>query len=78
MKEKKNKITFELRADDEFIQLIQLLKATNVVYNGADAQMVVSEGMVLRNGEVELRKRAKLVPGDVIEFQNYEITIAKG
>ena len=78
MSTKKEKILFQLRPADEYIQLIQLLKATNVVYNGADAQMVVSEGMVLRNGEVELRKRAKLFPGDVIEFQNFEITVAKG
>ena len=77
MNGKVQKINFQLRKDDEYIQLIQLLKATNVVYNGADAQQVVVDGMVQRNGEVELRKRAKLVPGDVIEFQNYVITVTK-
>ena len=61
---------FELRGDEEdFIQLIQLLKATNLVYNGAEAQEVVAAGMVLRNGVVEMRKRAKIVRGDVIEFE---------
>ena len=55
-------IHFELRGDEEdFIQLIQLLKATNLVYNGAEAQEVVAAGMVLRNGVVEMRKRAKIV-----------------
>ena len=67
---------FELRGDEEdFIQLIQLLKATNLVYNGAEAQEVVAAGMVLRNGVVETRKRAKIVRGDVIEYEGNRIEI---
>jgi ribosome-associated protein YbcJ (S4-like RNA binding protein) len=31
--------------------------------------------MVKRNGETELRKRATLVPGDVIEFQDWIIEV---
>ncbi len=69
------KIDFDLREGQEFIQLIQLLKATNVVFNGAEAQRVVTDGMVIRNGEVELRKRAKIVSGDVILFGDNEITV---
>lgn len=69
-------IQFELRGGEEdFIQLIQLLKATNCVYNGSEAQEVVSQGMVRRNGEVELRKRAKIVAGDIIEFDCYRIEV---
>lgn len=71
-----NEITFTLRGGEEdYIQLIQLLKATNLVYNGAEAQEVVSAGMVVRNGQTETRKRAKIIPGDVIEFQGTRITI---
>ena len=69
------KIEFELREGEEYIQLIQLLKATNVAYNGAEAQGMVSDGFVLRNGVVELRKRAKIVSGDVITIADYEITV---
>mgnify|MGYP003397378783 FL=1 len=69
------KIDFQLHEEESYIQLIQLLKATNLVYNGAEAQRVVTEGLVLRNGEIELRKRAKIVQGDIIQFNNYEITI---
>lgn len=69
-------IPFELRGgEDDYIQLIQLLKATNCVYNGAEAQEVVSAGLVLRNGTVEPRKRAKIVRGDVIEFDNNRIEV---
>ena len=69
------KIDIQLHEEESYIQLIQLLKATNLVYNGAEAQRVVTEGLVLRNGEIELRKRAKIVQGDIIQFNNYEITI---
>ena len=52
-----------------------MLKATQVVGSGSEAQEVVTEGMVLRNGEVELRKRAKIVVGDVIQFAGFEIVV---
>ena len=75
MGNKTKKIEFTLREGDEFIPLISLLKATDVVYSGSEAQEVVTAGMVLRNGEVETRKRAKIRSGEVIVFQNYEITV---
>ncbi len=74
---KLNRIVFALREGDEFIPLIALLKAAGVVYSGSEAQEVVEAGMVLRNGEVEYRKRAKITEGEVIVFQNYEIFVQK-
>ncbi|MBQ6069536.1 MAG: RNA-binding S4 domain-containing protein [Bacteroidales bacterium] len=69
-------ITFTLRkGEDDYIQLIQLLKTTNCVTSGAEAQMVVSEGLVKRNGTTELRKRAKCVPGDIIEYDGIRIEL---
>ena len=75
MAQKLNRIVFTLREGEEYIPLIALLKATDVVYSGAEAQEVVTAGMVLRNGEVETRKRAKIRPGEVIVFQNFEIMV---
>jgi len=75
MAQKLNRIRFALRDDETFIPLIALLKATNVVDTGAEAQEVVSAGMVLRNGEVETRKRAKITAGEIIVFENYEILV---
>jgi ribosome-associated protein len=51
-----------------YIPLIQLLKAIGWVENGGEAQAVVSEGLVKYNGEVDLRKRLKVKPGDRVEF----------
>ena len=68
-------ITFELREGDGFIPLIALLKAVGIVESGSMAQEVVTAGLVRRNGEVELRKRAKIISGDVIEFEDCRIRI---
>ena len=37
--------------------------------------MVIDDGAVLVNGEVELRKRAKLLPGSVVSFNGQEVTV---
>ncbi len=68
-------IVFTLRGDEEFIPLISLLKATNVVYSGSEAQDVVTQGLVFRNGVVETRKRAKITSGEKITFQGYTIQV---
>jgi len=53
---------FELK--DEYIELFKLIKVLDLVDTGAQAKMIVADGYVERNGEVELRKRAKLIKGD--------------
>lgn len=68
-------IEFELREGDDFIPLIALLKAIGIVDSGSMAQEVVTAGLVRRNGETELRKRAKIISGDVIEFEGYIIRV---
>ena len=68
-------IKFPLREKDEFIQLIQLLKATGIAESGAIAQEMVVYGEVMVNGEVDYRKRAKLKKGDIIEIFQEKIEI---
>jgi len=65
----------EFKIETEYIPLISLLKATGLVENGGMAQAVVSEGMVLCDGEVELRKRFKVRPGTVVEFEGQKIKV---
>ena len=55
------------KVEGPYIELIGLLKVLTIASTGGHAKMIVEDGEVIRNGEVELRKRAKLVPGDVIE-----------
>ncbi len=55
---------FELK--DDYIELFKLIKVLDLVDSGAQAKMIVADGYVLRNGEVELRKRAKIISGDIL------------
>ncbi len=65
----------EFTLTDEYIPMIQLLKATNLVQTGGEAQIVVTEGEVKYNGTVDYRKRLKVRPGDVVEFRGNKILI---
>ncbi|MEZ7887357.1 MAG: RNA-binding S4 domain-containing protein [Flavobacteriales bacterium] len=67
--------TREFKLTKEFIELNKLLKYENVISSGAEAGVVISEGYVLVNGEVETRKRKKLRKGDVILFESVTITV---
>lgn len=66
-------IEFKLTGD--FIPLIQLLKAANLVSTGGEAQIVVTEGLVKYNGNVDYRKRLKVRKGDVVEFNKHKIVV---
>ncbi|GAB2687746.1 RNA-binding S4 domain-containing protein [Mucilaginibacter koreensis] len=65
----------EFKLEGDYIPLIQLLKATNLVQTGGEAQIVVTEGEVKWNGEVDYRKRLKVVAGDIVEFRGQKIKI---
>lgn len=65
----------EFVIEGEYIELIQLLKAIGLAQTGGHAKMIVDEEMVVRNGEIETRKRAKLIRGDKIEVDQYHIVL---
>jgi len=69
------KETFELRPNDEFIELIKLLKIKAIAQTGGHAKMIVEDGLVMVNGEQELRKRRKLRPGDIVQYEDNRIEI---
>ena len=68
-----NKTTFKING--EYIELLALLKAIGIAQTGGHAKMIVDSGEVLRNGEVELRRRAKCVKGDLIQIKNQSILL---
>ena len=65
----------EFKVTGDYIPLIQLLKAAGLVQTGGEAQIVVTEGEVKYNGQVDYRKRLKVKPGDVIEFRDQKIMV---
>ena len=70
-------IEFKLE-NHEFIQLNQLLKLLGLVETGGEANQCITEGLVKVNIAVELQKRKKLRPGDIVDFQGETILIKQG
>jgi ribosome-associated protein len=68
-------IEFTLKKDSEFIELNRLLKAEQVAQTGGHAKILVSEGEIIVNDEVETRLRRKLRSGDVVKHEDIEIKI---
>lgn len=65
----------EFKLNGDYIPMIQLLKAAHLVQTGGEAQIVVTEGEVKYNGQVDYRKRLKVKKGDTVEFRNNTIRI---
>lgn len=57
----------EFEIIEEYIELIKLLKVLQIAESGAMAKILVDNGEVLRNGQIETRKRAKIRKGETIE-----------
>lgn len=66
----------EIKIKEEFIKLDQLLKFSNLVESGGEAKIVINDGMVKVNGEIELRRGKKIRKNDVVEF-NGELVVVK-
>lgn len=60
---------------DDFIKLGQALKLAGLVSSGVEAKIVIQNGEVKVNGEVDTRRGKKLYPQDVFEYQGQEVMI---
>lgn len=67
----------EFKIKGDFIELIKLLKASGLCGTGGEAKTIVEEGLVLVNNEIELRKRKKLIEGDVVSVDEIKVKISK-
>jgi ribosome-associated protein len=65
----------EFKIEGDYIELMALLKALGIAETGGHAKHIVDAGEVIRNGEVERRRRAKLIPGDLIQIENLKISL---
>lgn len=65
----------KLRPEDEFIKLGQALKLASLVSSGVEAKIVIQEGEVLVNGEVDTRRGRKLYPGDTFAYKDRTVKV---
>ena len=70
-------ITVNIREEDEFIKLGQALKKASLVGSGVEAKIVIQDGLVTLNGEVEVQRGKKLYDGDIVSFNGETVKIVK-
>lgn len=70
-------ITVSIRENEEYIKLGQALKKAGLVDSGVDAKMVIQDGFVELNGQVELQRGKKLYGGEVITYNGESVKIEK-
>ncbi len=64
-----------IKKGESFIRLGQALKLSGAVSSGVEAKLVITDGLVLVNGEKETRRGRKLYPGDEAVFYDNIIRI---
>ena len=65
----------EVILKSEPVELYKILKFEGMVPSGGVAKLAIESGDVKVNGEVETRKRKKIVAGDVIDFNGETIRL---
>ena len=65
----------QIKIKDDYIKLGQALKLAGMVGSGVEAKVVIQDGQVLVNGEVELQRGKKIHPGDIFSFNGEEAQI---
>ena len=67
-------IEFQLDGHD-YIELHSLLKVTGLCESGGVAKLLIADGLVKIDGEVELRKRCKVRTGQTVELHDQKIIV---
>lgn len=67
----------EIKIKTEYIKLDQFLKYAGVAETGGHSKEIVAEGVVSVNGQICLQRGKKLRPGDVVELDDYRLTVVQ-
>lgn len=72
-----NMIEVTIRDEDEFIKLGQALKKAGLTGSGVDSKMVILDGLVKVNNQVEVQRGKKLHNGDIVSYNGETVKIVK-
>ena len=64
-----------MKIDGDHIKLDSFLKAVDAVSSGGEAKMLIQDGRVMVNGEIESRRGRKLRHGDRVAFGRNEFLV---
>ncbi len=65
----------EVGISKEPVELYKILKFEGLVSSGGEAKFVIAEGQVFVNGQIETRKRKKIISGDIVVFGKEKMLI---
>lgn len=65
----------EIVIKDDYIKLGQALKLAGLAGSGVEAKILIQDGLVTVNGEVEERRGRKLVPDDVFSLGGNDVKV---
>ena len=70
----------KIEINKEPVELYKILKFEGLTTTGGEAKLLIGDGQVTVNGDVETRRRRKMLSGDIIGFRGEEIllTLAAG
>lgn len=63
--------TLEVKLDQEFITLVQLLKATSLIGSGGEIKFLLEDEAIQYNDTIAFQKKKKCFVGDVIIVDNH-------
>jgi ribosome-associated protein len=67
--------TLDFELDRDHVELNQLLKLVGIADSGGQGKAIVASGEVTVDGQVELRKTAKIRAGQVVRIGDAEIRV---
>lgn len=70
-------VSNDLVPEQHTIRLDHFLKLTGIADTGGHAKLLIQNGEVLVNGQVETRRRRKLVEGDIVHFAGNDYPLEK-
>lgn len=70
-------INRDIKINEEFIRLDNLLKFAGVVDTGGQAKFIIQNGEVLVNGEVCTMRGKKMRDGDTAQFENMFVKVVE-
>lgn len=57
------------------VELYKILKFETLASSGGEAKFMIVDGYVKVNGKIEIQKRKKIYPGDIIEIDGVVLEI---
>lgn len=64
-----------IKIKGEYIKLGQLIKLSGLVTSGIEAKYAIQNSLVSINGMIDTRRGRKIVPGDIVSFNNKELKV---